>query len=382
MRASLLVAAVCAMAAFTWQALVVHYQYGGNWTGLYCTGERFPQRPPLEEKIWTFPNSYGYDGQWYHYVAHDPWFQRGYDRFFDAPRLRYRRVLVPALAHLLAGGQDRYIDRVYDGLMLLSVLLGSLWMSRYAQLRGFSPWVGLGFLLAPGVLVSVNRLIVDGVLATACAGFLWFLETNPGWPLYALLLAAPLVRETGILLPGGYVAALLLERRFGRAAVFSTAVAPTAAWYWVVARHTFPESSRWFHELPLAGYLHQLLNPNSYPLGLPGAMVVTVLDYVALAGVALAIVRALILLRRKTVTPVAIAIYGFTALATLLPTGDFWFDPTAFGRILTPLLLMLALESLRERRPAMALPMLMVTPRIAAQFAGRLAVRVAKAMLG
>jgi hypothetical protein len=381
MRTSLLAAVVGVIAALTWQALVVHYLYGGNWTGLYYAGEHFPQRPPLAERIWTFPNSDGYDGQWYHYIAHDPWFQRGYVRFLDAPRLRYHRILIPGLANALAGGRDRYVDRMYTGLILLSVFLGSLWLGWYARLHGFSPWLGLGFLLAPGVPISIDRLTLDGVLAALCAGFVWFVETNPGWPLYALLLAAPLVRETGLLLLGGYVAALLLERRFRRAAVFSTAVMPTAAWYWLVARHTAPEPSRWLHELPLAGYLYQLLHPNSYSfLGLPAGLVVTALDYVALVGVALAMVWALVLLRRKTVTPVALAIYGFAALAAILPTGDFWFDAYGFGRILTPLLLLLAIESLRERRPSMALPMLMVTPRIAVQLAV-LAARVFRAML-
>src|ERR1044071_2273539 len=109
MRSSLLVAVLCALAVFGWQALVVHYVYAGERTSLYCTGQRFAQ-PPLGERIWTFPNSYGYDGQWYHYIAHDPWFERGFAGFLDAPRIRYRRILLPGLANLLAGGRDRYID--------------------------------------------------------------------------------------------------------------------------------------------------------------------------------------------------------------------------------------------------------------------------------
>ena len=138
MRTSLLAAVVGVIAALTWQALVVHYLYGGNWTGLYYAGEHFPQRPPLAERIWTFPNSDGYDGQWYHYIAHDPWFQRGYVRFLDAPRLRYHRILIPGLANALAGGRDRYVDRMYTGLILLSVFLGSLWLGWYARLHGFT----------------------------------------------------------------------------------------------------------------------------------------------------------------------------------------------------------------------------------------------------
>ncbi|HEV3199756.1 MAG TPA: hypothetical protein VGZ73_17755 [Bryobacteraceae bacterium] len=69
-----------------------------------------------------------------------------------------------------------------------------------------------------------------------------------------------------------------------------------------------------------------------------------------------------------------------TALAALPPDGGFWCDPYSFARILIPLLLLLGMESLRERRPAMALPMLMVTPRVAVPLEG-IAMRVAKAML-
>ncbi len=379
MRTSLVVAALGVLAVCAWQTLVVRYHYGGNWTGLYMTGDRYPPPPLLLETIRTLPNSDGYDGQWYHYVAHDPWFLRGFARFIDAPRQRYHRILIPALANLLAGGQDRFVDRIYLGLMLLSVFLGCLCMSAYARLLGFSPWLGWGFLLAPGVLISMDRLTLDGVLAAACAGFLWLLETNPGWPLYVLLAATPLVRETGLVLLGGYVAALVLQRRFRRAAVFCTCALPTAGWFWWVARQTRPESTPWFRDLPLAGYFHQLLHPNSYPMGPLAALLVTVLDYVALAGVALAIFQALVLVRRKGLTPVTIAICGFTALACLLPRGDFWSDPNGFARILTPLLLLLAMESFRQRRLSMALPMLMVAARIAVQMVG-MAVLVVEAM--
>jgi hypothetical protein len=42
---------------WTWQALTVRYSYGGNWTGLFCTGAVFPYPPALaKENIYTFPN--------------------------------------------------------------------------------------------------------------------------------------------------------------------------------------------------------------------------------------------------------------------------------------------------------------------------------------
>src|ERR1700682_5018237 len=96
-----LAAAVLAVAlAWLWMSLTVHYNYQGNWTALFCIGERFPTPPILRssEHLYVFKNSAGYDGQFYHDLAHDPFLRRGSASFIDAPRLRARRILVPLLA--------------------------------------------------------------------------------------------------------------------------------------------------------------------------------------------------------------------------------------------------------------------------------------------
>ena len=108
------VAAAGTALVLLWLALTVRYNYGGNWTGLFCTGAN--QRVPadlLAEKLYTFPASSGYDGQFYHYIAHDPLGRTQLPNYIDAPQLRYRRILVPALAYLIAVGQGRFIDAAY-----------------------------------------------------------------------------------------------------------------------------------------------------------------------------------------------------------------------------------------------------------------------------
>src|SRR5437016_405076 len=119
----LVVALVCTLGLGVWQALTVHFSYGGNWTALYCTGALFKPAPAAlqSENIYLFPNSSGYDGQMYHYIAHDPFLSRGFSANIDAPRIRYRRILVPALAFLLALGRDGAIDIAY-----LLVVAGSI----------------------------------------------------------------------------------------------------------------------------------------------------------------------------------------------------------------------------------------------------------------
>src|ERR1700722_4966098 len=93
-------------AVFARQCATVHANYGGNWTALYCTGARLGVPAPLaSEHVWQFPGSNGFDGQMYHYIAHDPLIRdAALAGHVDDPRLRYRRILVPGLAYLLAGG--------------------------------------------------------------------------------------------------------------------------------------------------------------------------------------------------------------------------------------------------------------------------------------
>lgn len=381
MRASIATALVAVVLVLAWQALAVQYRYDGNWTALYCTGERLQQPPALaSEHIWLFRNSFGYDGQFYHYIAHDPAFHRGFDRYVDSPRIRNRRILIPLLAHTLAFGIDRFIDPAYLAVVLLAVFLGAYWLSRYAAGQGWHAWLGVLFLAAPATAVSVDRLTVDVGLAALCVGFVWFLDTGRERPLYAVLLCAPLVRETGFLLLAAYVAALAIERQFARAAIFCTAALPTAAWYWFVARHSIPAPVL-LSAAPFAGYLQRILHPVIYPFTGFAAAVTTALDYVGLAGAAMAFLWGLLPLFKKDWSAVAIVAYAFVALAALLNLAQFWTDAYGFGRTLTPLFLLLALRAIRDRRLTAALPVLLVIPRIAMQFAP-LAYSVMSGVLG
>jgi len=79
-----------------WQALTVRVNYSGNWTALFWTGDRNPPAPSLaSEGTYTFANSAGYDRQFYRYIAHDPFLQGDSAQGIDAPRMRYRRILIP-----------------------------------------------------------------------------------------------------------------------------------------------------------------------------------------------------------------------------------------------------------------------------------------------
>lgn len=108
------VGVLAATLVFAWQVLRVRYTYAGNWSALFCTGSDSPIPPELEhEHLYRFPDTVGFDGQFYHYIAHDPIYPWRFQAWIDDPGLRYRRILVPLLTFLAAGGASDRVDWAY-----------------------------------------------------------------------------------------------------------------------------------------------------------------------------------------------------------------------------------------------------------------------------
>ena len=224
-------AALCTTSVLMWQFLTVRYNYHGNWTGLFYTGSQQTLPSTLAfERIQTFQGT-GFDGQFYHYVAHDPLFRNHLFVYIDNPFLRYTRILLPGLASMVTCGKQSWVDRTYIALNLASVFLGAYWLSRLACLYRRHPAWGAAFALVPSVLVSMDRMTVDGVLAAFFVGFCLYTRNEPPWKIYLLLIAGSLTREMGICLTLSYVLWNIWNRAYVRAFIYSTAVLPAAAWY-------------------------------------------------------------------------------------------------------------------------------------------------------
>ncbi|MGA7409386.1 MAG: hypothetical protein WBW33_02810 [Bryobacteraceae bacterium] len=376
-------------AVFTWQSLTVRYSYGGNWSGLFCTGALSP--PPValaQEHIYLNPGSVGYDGQAYHYIAHDPFFQRGLSKVLDDPRLRTQRILFPLLAWLLAFGSDSRIDAALITVQLLFCGPGVYWLSRLAVLQQRSPWWGLWFLALPPVLVSIDRLLADGGLAALAVGFVFYTRTQRWAAVWLICALAALTRDTGLVLVAAMVLYCAWEGFWRRAALFLLTLAPAQAWKFFCSLHTPADPSRWLGWIPLQGLFTRFFNQHAYNnLPSPVATLCVALDYLALLGIALAIWQAIELARSHRTTPVAIAIYGYALIAVFVRNPDVWADVYGFGRTLGPLLLFLALERLAiQPQTASAerltcLPTALVDPRILLQW-GRQVLSVAKGLAG
>ena len=98
----------------------------------------------------------------------------------------------------------------------------------------------------------------------------------------------------------------------------------------------------------------------------------TLFDYAALVGIILAVALAIRMAWRREFGPVECSIYVFTLFAAFIDSPGAWTEVYAFGRTLSPLLILLALYGLPKREWINVLPMLLAIPRTAIQFAPQL----------
>jgi hypothetical protein len=367
------------VATGSWQAATVHFNYGDKWTALFCTGDHYPIPPELAAGTYIFRSSWGYDGEFYRNIAHDPWFQKGWSKYLDAARLRHARILVPGLAWLLAAGQAQYVDAAYVAIVLLCVYLGVYWLSRYAVAHARSPAWGLGILLVPGTLISIDRMTVDIALIALCAGFVWHLKRESAVGLYAVLVLAGLARETGLLLTAACCLQALWMRRWRQALLWATSALPALAWYAFVATQS-PHAQtragglvpRWLFQYPLVGIVMKLFQPESYPFSPALNRAIQAVDAIALCGLLLALGLAVWSLRKRPFQEEQWATLAFVALALVVSAPGFMRNVYGYGRPLSPLVFLVGLPALRGGSPWLLAPMLMLDLRVALQWVPQL----------
>ncbi len=346
-----LVAIMSMLLVSVWTAAQIHYAFGGNWTAAFRTGTIFPVPPDLDAGTYRFEGA-GYDGQFYRYLAHDPFLQKGYFRYVDAPQLRFRRLLVPLAAWLFGVGQRDWIDDAYIVVEMLFLGLGGYWCARLLARRGRSPLWGLLFVVVPATLASFDRMLVDGPLAALFAGFLLYCEEERWIRVWMLAMLAALTRETGLLLSAALVTDQLLHRDWRRAALAVPA--------WGLLRRLL-----WFRPYP---------DPRVQPL-------LRVTDFLAVLGLAISIILAVRWLRERGSGPVTLCVGFFAALALVLGAPSHMIEAFGFARPVSPLLLWIMIEAVSRKAWSALAPPLLVSLSVSLVFASPL-VTVIKGLLG
>lgn len=371
LRVAISAGLLVALLAVGWWALLAQTNYQGNWRALFLHGHKVGLPAALLPITPSPATEYGFDGQYYRMLAHDPLLQQDTIAHLDLPRLRYGRPLLPLLAWLLGGGSREAIDYAY--LAVLALLLGSgaagsVWLAYHWALP--RPWLAaLLFLLLPGSLISLQRFTVDVGLATFTVAYLVAFVAGGRWTLALAVAAACLCRETGLLLAGGHVYWLATQTRWRQMVWPILATVPYAAWHWHAAQVTPPSPELSTGFVPFRTYWELWQSPLD-PARLPGlALLARGFDWMALVGVTLAIGAALqtAWLARKQgfvwrLPPWHWCAFLFAGLGFLLLGESEWHRGYDLGRVLTPLLILHAVVHRQSLWRAFT-PLLFVLPR-------------------
>lgn len=291
--------------------------------------------------------------------------------------MRCRRILLPLAAWLLAFGKFEWVDPAYYTLMLACLGAGVWWTARLAELRGAAPLWGLSFLALPSSMSSIDRMLADGPLVAAAAGFFYLLETGRVRAAWAVAALAPFLRETGLLLPAAACLAAVWQRRWRSAGAWLCACAPFLLWMYELRDMPGGTSYKW--KGVFASAIRIVSQPTDYPFVPWLRMTLQGMDLASLAGFLLACTLSLRLLwlRRKELSDIRSrawitgALFGAAALAIVhVEPRHAWDDFYSYGRVFSPIFLVLLLEGLERRRmPGPLLALAPVSARMALQFA-------------
>ena len=332
-----------------WQSLTVQANYDGNWTGLFRTGGTQPI--PDNLLAGTFRNAHprGYDGQFYRFLAHDPLLRNGTEAYLDSPALRARRVLAPLLAWMLAGGRPSAIDGAYILLIAASIFAGVYGLGCILAHQGRSSAWGLSFVAVPAALVGIDTMTVDVLLATLIVCFAWQVQTGSRRWLWLTVAAAPLVRETGLVLAAACTVAALGRRDWRNGGFWMTAAIPFLLWS-AYLQTLFPHTAMtagttfpvWYYPRLPPGIVSAFLFQDAYAnLPAPVGSLVRVMDRACLLAVLTAAVLGLLQLRAGRWRETTLAACAFAAFVPLLGRPGIWLPVYGYSRLMSPLFLLL-----------------------------------------
>ncbi|MFL5652753.1 MAG: AZOBR_p60025 family cell surface glycopolymer formation protein [Ktedonobacteraceae bacterium] len=175
----------------------------------------------------------GYDGQFYYRLALDPLHATP---FLDHPAYRYQRLVYPIIVAVLSLGQANVIPYMLLVVNFIAIVLGTELLARLLITHHLSPWFSLAFGLYFG---QATAFLFDTTEPLTylfiCLGLFLLARQRPTVAALCMGLAV-LSRETAVLFPLGYLVLYLLQKRWQDVLrLFLLSIAPTIAWYMVIA---------------------------------------------------------------------------------------------------------------------------------------------------
>jgi hypothetical protein len=283
---------------------------------------------------------FGYDGQFYYFIAADPAQGRHYMHVgtTDQSGIRYARITYPILARAASAGSARAVPYALIVLNLLGVLVATGALAAWLRRRGRSRWFALVYGLWPGIVFAVFRDLAEPFVyaLVALAALVFDLRSDRRVAAAGVLLALALLgRETALafaLVGAGVLA--MHDRSWRRPAWFlGLTVGPMLAWRIAL--------TAWLHVTTLepAGGRRVLLPFYGMRAWWPWDSIHWLMFWVLDAPLLLVAASALYLLYRRTAAAAALLVLLNVALFIVFVPRTITIDYSGAGRNAAPAVL-------------------------------------------
>ena len=240
----------------------------GSFDALLSVGPKGPSSAAVRADIGdlTYTDEIGHDGQQFYVISRHPFDPSAAGDAVEPLAYRYRRILFPAVASVLAPGGGRAVIAVFLAESLLGVLLGAWALS---TLPGAPRWLPITMAATPGVAAALGLSLCDALGAgLALAAVAMAIRWKWG-PMLGFLVLAALTRETLLIVAVGLAFAPTMPRSV-RALTLAAPAAALAAWAWWVSHAAGASSSAGGAQqlaLPLVGWASPYVTLSSRLIG-------------------------------------------------------------------------------------------------------------------
>lgn len=199
-------------------------------------GDKLTDSESVPGNVIVQRNSSGYDGQFYHRLALEPFPAEctNYGITLDDPPYRHQRILYSLIVWTLSLGEPHAVPAIMIFVNYVALCLIGLIGGRLMQMGNRHALEGVVFAFYPGFLMSLNRDLPEALAACFLLASLYCLRLGKHWTVTVLLALAVMTRETTLLVAvGGLILSI-----------------------WEDARKERQVAARWYHfAIPLALYV-------------------------------------------------------------------------------------------------------------------------------
>ncbi len=243
--------------------LLMSFKHNWNITGFFRIGDQLPVSPYLNENdLVIHKDQIGYDGQFFLTIALDPAMSdEDSVESLDFPRYRMKRILMPALAHIISFGQASLIPYSFVFLNGLLVFLAIFFLNKRIGEQSEQQLRPLLYLCIPGIWVSFSLSTVEAAACSLVILSYYFYKKEKPILTSVLILLACLTKETTILFLMGYAISAILNKNWRLVSGLAIALIPFCSWHLYISM-TFTDvgqlSELGNFGIPLQGHIEKL----------------------------------------------------------------------------------------------------------------------------